>query len=250
MKLLLLDIETAPNKVYSWGLYNQNIAINQIDEPGYTLCWAAKWLGSDEVFFSSVQHDGAEAMLKSIYMLLDQADVVIHYNGSRFDIPVLNQEFLSAGFKPPAPFQEIDLYRTVKRRFKFVSNKLDYVLRHLGFEGKVVHKGMQLWLDCMKGDERAWKVMREYNIGDVVQLEKLYEHLKPWVPNHPNHGLYDPAGAPACPSCGSTHLQRRGLRYTATQAYQRFQCQDCGAWSRTRTTVVDAKDRPNVLKGE
>lgn len=55
MKILLLDIETAPNTVYTWGLFKQNIAINQIESPGYILCWAAKWLGDDRMFFSSLR---------------------------------------------------------------------------------------------------------------------------------------------------------------------------------------------------
>ena len=44
-KILLLDIETAPNKVYTWGLWNQNIGLSQIIQEGYLLCWGAKWLG-------------------------------------------------------------------------------------------------------------------------------------------------------------------------------------------------------------
>jgi len=54
-KILFLDIESAPSRVYTWGLFNQNIALNQIEEPGYTLCWAAKWFGKKKMLFSSVR---------------------------------------------------------------------------------------------------------------------------------------------------------------------------------------------------
>ena len=43
MKILLLDIETAPNIVHSWGLWQQNIGLPQIVKSGYTICWSAKW---------------------------------------------------------------------------------------------------------------------------------------------------------------------------------------------------------------
>jgi hypothetical protein len=33
-KILLLDIETAPHRVYSWGLWKQDIHIDRIIEPG------------------------------------------------------------------------------------------------------------------------------------------------------------------------------------------------------------------------
>ena len=130
MKILLLDIETAPNIVYTWGLFNQNISINQIDQPGYTLCWSSKWFDEDEVMFSSI-HRGKKQMLRKIHKLLDQADVVITYNGKKFDIPTLNKEFLIAGMLPPAPYKHIDLYQVVRSTFRFASNKLDWICRQL-----------------------------------------------------------------------------------------------------------------------
>ena len=127
LKILLLDIETAPNVVYTWGLYNQNIAINQIDRPGYTLCWSAKWLGDDTVHFSSIRK-GKDAMLNRIHRMLGEADVVVTYNGKKFDIPTLNKEFILNGLPPPAPYKHVDLYQVVKSTFRFVSNKLDWTL--------------------------------------------------------------------------------------------------------------------------
>ena len=94
MKILHLDIETAPNVVYTWGLYNQNISINQIVEPGYTLCWAAKWDDDSQVLFDSVYQSSPKKMLTNMHKLLEKADAVVHYNGKKFDIPTLNREFL------------------------------------------------------------------------------------------------------------------------------------------------------------
>jgi len=251
MKTLLLDIETAPNKVYTWGLWKQNVALNQIDEPGYTLCWAAKWLGEKGTMFSSIHHDGKKAMLLRIYELLDEADVVIHYNGTNFDLPILSQEFLSIRWPPPSPVQQIDLLRTARQRFRLVSNKLDYVLTFLGLENKVEHKGMALWRGCMDGDKKSWKVMEKYNKKDVTQLEKVYDILRPWVRNHPNHALYTDDVQKVCPSCGSSHLQKRGTYRTAVFTYQRYQCQaeGCGAWSKDRFNDMDKEKRESVLKG-
>lgn len=249
MKILLIDIETAPNKVYTWGLFNQDIALNQIEEPGYTLCFAAKWLNKRKIFWHSIYHDDKKAMLKVIYNLLSEADVVIHYNGVKFDIPILNQEFMSLGWPPPKPFQEIDILQTVRKRFRLTSNKLDYVLQFLKIPGKVQHKGMALWRECMEGIPKAWAIMKGYNIGDVTKLEKLYVKLKPWIVNHPNYALYKNKGKKSCPSCGSTHLQKRGFQYTPTQYYQRYQCKKCHSWSRERMTAVEKEQRKHILKG-
>jgi predicted RNA-binding Zn-ribbon protein involved in translation (DUF1610 family) len=248
MKLLMLDIETQPNLVWTWGLFNQNIAINQIKQPGAILSWAAKWYGDKKIHYADIR-DGKEEMLVGIYYLLEEADVVVHYNGTSFDIPTLNQEFLSLGWTPPAPFQQIDLLQTVRKKFRMTSNKLDYVSQYLGLGKKVKHDGFETWLGCMDGDEKSWKMMTKYNMQDVVLLEKLYNHIKPWISGHPNHALFTDAENFVCPNCGSEHVQKRGLVHTKTLSYQRWHCQDCGTWSRSRTSELTKEKRKVVLSG-
>lgn len=245
----MLDIETAPHRVYTWGLWKQNVALNQIDEVGYTLSWAAKWYGEKEIMFSSIQKDGKIAMLYQIYELLSKADVVVHYYGSHFDIPTLNQEFLGCGWTPPAPFIQLDLINTVKKRFRLPSNKLSYISDYLKIGAKVNHKGMELWRGCMDGDLESWTTMEAYNKQDVVLLEKLYEIIRPWISNHPNHALFTDNELEVCPNCGSEHLQKRGYHYTKTLTYQRVRCMDCGAWSRYKTTNMDKEKRKLILAG-
>ncbi len=230
MKILLLDIETAPNIVYTWGLRDQNISINQIEQSGYVMCYAAKWYGQKGIKFVAGHHHGHKKMLKSMHELLDEADVVVHYNGQSFDIPTLNKEFIIHKMKPPAPYKQVDLYRVGKANFRFQSHKLDYITQALDLGAKIRHEGQDLWTKCMKGDRGAWGRMKKYNIGDVVLLEKLYDRVKPWIKGHPNHSTYKMIAA--CPPCGSTSLQRRGTAINAKGAYPRFQCRDCGAWSK------------------
>ncbi len=240
-------METAPNKAFVWGLFNINVSVDAIEEPGYTLCWAAKWLGQKEIMFGSI--NDKKDFLKRIYDLLDEADVVIHYNGSRFDIPTISKDFVQRGWNPPAPYLQIDLLNVVRKRFRFPSNKLSYVSKALGIGGKHPHKGLDLWKECMDGDKEAWKVMEEYNKQDVVLNEKLYLKLKPWIPNHPNHGVFTKSENPTCPNCGSKHLQKRGYHRTKTMVYQRYACMNCGTWARARTSEVPKEDRVGVLVG-
>jgi DNA polymerase elongation subunit (family B) len=243
MKILLLDIETAPNTAYVWGLWKQNISISQIVDSSSMLCWAAKWLDEPEVMFSSILM-GKKGMLKEIHKLLDQADAVVHYNGSRFDIPTLNKEFLEAGMSPPSPYAQIDLLRTARQQFRFPSNKLDYVGQALKLGKKVKHEGFELWIKCMNKDKEAWERMEEYNIQDVVLLEQVYHKFLPWIKNHPNKALHDESEH-SCPSCGSHKIQKRGYNVTAGGKYQRYQCQACGTWSAERKTE---KIKEGILK--
>ena len=125
-KVLTLDIETSPNVVYAWGLYDQNIGITQVIEPSRVLCVAAKWLDEPDVMFFSEFHDGRKQMLAEMWRLVDEADIVVGYNHASFDMPHLNREWVSADYGPPSPYQNIDLYRVTRRNFKFASNKLGY----------------------------------------------------------------------------------------------------------------------------
>lgn len=246
-KVLLLDIETAPNRVYTWGLFKQNVSISQIEEPGYTLCWAAKWLGTKRILFDSIYHNNG--FIEEIWNLLNEADIVVHYNGCKFDIPVLNKEFILGNLGPPSPYFEVDLYKTCRSRFRFASNKLDYVAQALGLGGKVQHKGMALWEGCMHNDPQSWLTMRKYNKQDVRLLEPLYERLLPWIQPHPNVNLYDEKSTLRCSTCGSNNVQKRGTVPTLTQLYPRLHCQDCGKWFRGKGTVLSAVKRENTIVG-
>lgn len=231
MKILLLDVETAPNTVHTWGLWNQNVSINQIMASGYVMCWAAKWLGEKDVLYDSIYHSSPKAMLKRIHALLNEADTVIHYNGTKFDIPTLNKEFLLHELPPPAPYQQIDLLKTARSRFRFPSNKLDYIAKTLGVGGKLEHKGHQLWIDCMAKDDEAWRTMIDYNVNDVVILEQVYLKLLPWIKGHANYSLH--TGEFCCPHCGSKHYIKRGSAFTKAGLYQRYVCRDCKSWFRS-----------------
>lgn len=248
-KILAIDIETAPHTAYVFGLFKQNIAINQIRETGRTLCFAWKWLrgGEDKAIGYVSELDGREAMLKKAHELLDEADIVVTYNGKKFDVPTLNKEFLESAIGPPSPYKQVDLYTVARSQFRFASNKMDHLAKQLGIKTKVRHSGFGLWVRCMEGDKKAWEKMKRYNKRDVLILDKLYDRLLPWIKSHPNVTLYtQPIGSVlptpvvnrphgyACPQCGSHKVQRRGTAYARTQTYARYYCTSCTSWSRER----------------
>ncbi len=180
MKILLLDIETTPMQVYAWGLWDQNISIDQIIKPTEMLCFGARWLGQKKVTFMSVHHHGKKAMLEQLHKMMDEADVLVGWNSAAFDHKHINREFLENGLMPPSPVKDLDLMSVVKANFQFPSNKLDYVAQRLGVGAKVKHSGFSLWVKCMEGDNKAWAEMKKYQIQDVDLLVDLYDVLLPW----------------------------------------------------------------------
>ena len=236
MKILLLDVELAPNLGTFWGIFQQNIGINQLMETSRLMCYAAKWLGKSGMSFDSEYKSAHESMVRGLHQLLSEADVVVHYNGDKFDIPVLNREFLLYGMVPPDPYRSLDLLRTIRKRFRFVSNKLDHVAQELKLGKKVRHEGHELWLKCMARDGQAWRKMEQYNKQDVVLLEKLYKRILPWIDTHPNHNLY--ASRPVCPTCGSIHVIKKGVEHLKTRSYQRYRCNSCGTPIRSTNSIA------------
>lgn len=242
MKRLVIDIETAPDMARIFGQKQPFIPINQFVEQTRMLSFAAKWVGEKKTDFYSEFHDGRDKMLDMAYALIDEADVLIHFNGDSFDRRHLNREMLLSGRGRPSPYQQIDLVKVARAQFWFTSYKLDNILHLLGDEGKVHHEGFDLWVKCLQGDPKAWRTMRKYNIGDVVKTEFVYQKFLSWIDGHPNFQLF--VGKEGiCPTCSGSNLQSRGYRYTQISKYQRFFCTDCESWSRGKSALFRAEER-------
>jgi len=222
---LTIDLETAPNIGDAWQLWNTTISLNQLRQSAYTLCWAAKWYGSKEILFGSTWDDN----IGDAYDLLEEADATITFNGDNFDRKVLNKDFALGGLGPPEFSRSIDLYKVIKKNFRFPSNKLEYVAEQFGVGSKVKHSGHSLWVRVMAGDSKAQKEMRRYCEGDVRITEKLYGRLLPWIPNHPNRMLYT---GEICVRCTKGTLQKRGFYYTENGRYQTYRCSSCRGYQR------------------
>lgn len=225
-RILTIDIETKPAKVFTWGLHNVNISINQIIEPSAPMCFAAKFLGEKDMMFHSDWEDGHDEMIKKAHEYLSEADAVIGYNHVKFDLPKLQGEFVLAGLTPPPPPTTIDLLKSVKK-LGIQSNKLAFVGPFFKVGKKIQNEGFDLWVKVLEGDAAAQGRMEKYCRGDVTLTEKVYTLLAPFIYDHPNLS----PGGDACGYCHSKKLQKRGFRYTKTYSIQRVQCSDCGSWS-------------------
>lgn len=241
MRILFIDLETSPITAHTWGLWQQNISIKQIVESTEVMCFGARWKGTKKVIFKSVHHDGKKAMLEELHALMDEADAIVGWNSKAFDHKHIRREFLEAGMLPPSPSKDIDLMLEVRKNFKFPSYKLDYVAQTLGVGAKVEHTGFDLWLGCMAGNEKSWRMMKKYQIQDVDLLVELYDKLLPWI-KHPSVPAHN-GEEHGCPNCGSLDTMRRGYEALVGGRYQKYQCNNCGKWSRGKTAVVTTEMR-------
>lgn len=249
-KILYYDIETAPNLAYVWGQYEQNVIDHERE--WYMLCFGYKWDHEKRtkvcslVDFAETYSEDPENdfhVVKKLWELLNEADIVIAHNGDKFDMRKANARFIKHGLGPVSPVKSVDTLKVARRYFMFNSNKLNDVGKHLGLGEKVETGGFQTWAGCMRGDMKAWKKMIKYARQDVDLLRDVYLTLRPWMTNHPNLNVYTEEHG--CPTCGSHSLQRRGLRHTTVASYQAWQCNDCKSYCRSR--LAEKTVRPRIV---
>jgi len=250
-KILVVDIETSPIEAYVWGLYDQNVSLNQIQKDWRIISWAAKWLDEKNVMQYDLSGGLDEAdILCKLWWLFNEADIVIGQNSKQFDVKKINARFIQHGMKPPSSFQQIDTKLLAKKHFGFTSNSLEYMSDKLCKKyKKLKHKkfpGMELWTECLKGNKKAWKAMAEYNIFDVLATEELYKKLAPWGVGI-NFNVYYGDEDARC-TCGSEDFRKNGYAYSATGKFQRYYCKKCGAELKSRQNLIKNKKLLTTVK--
>lgn len=256
-KILVLDIETAPVLGYVWQLWENNLGLNQIKHDWFLLSFAAKWLGDppgkviymDQSKAKDVEND--RKLLDKLWELLDSCDIVLTQNGKKFDIKKIQARFLLNGMKPTSSFRQLDTLVIAKKHFALTSNKLEYMTSKLCTKyKKLSHKlypGFELWSQCLKGNQSAWKEMKKYNIHDILSLEELYTKLSPWD-NSINFNIYNESESHMC-TCGSEDFKRNGYAYTSTGKFQRHKCLECGSEVRDRKNLLTKEKKASLKIG-
>jgi hypothetical protein len=226
-KVLVFDIETAPMLGHMWGLWKQNIQTDAIVNDWFIITWAAKWLGGDKVITSTVTSEEAlreddKRVTKELWNLLDEADIVISYNGRKFDHKKANLRFIVNGLPPTSPYHTLDVMQSLKGVAASTSNKLDYWNKQLKITRKLDNEGLQLWIKAIRGYPKALEDMTRYCAVDTLALEELYLKTRHWFKNHPI--IYKDNNT--CPICGGTKFETLSSFGNVYQ-YPIYRCLDC-----------------------
>lgn len=233
-RILLYDIESAPNLGWTWGKYEQDVI--DFRASWYILSFAYKWLGEKRIHtvalpdFPNYKKDKEDdaAVVGALYSLFCEADVLVAHNGDKFDQKKVAARAIKHGLGPWTPTKSVDTLKIARNRFAFTSNKLDDLGAYLGIGRKLPNTGFVLWRGCMEGDPKAWATMRRYNTRDVELLEQVYLRLRPWHVSHPRLTAY--TDRPGCPCCQSKEVQARGFNIAVHRRTPRWHCQGCGHW--------------------
>jgi uncharacterized protein YprB with RNaseH-like and TPR domain len=251
-KILFYDIETAPITSYVWGLFDQNVGLNQIVEDWFILSFAAKYQGESEYHYfdqrSAIPVQDDKNLLISVHKVLSDADVLVGHNAVKFDFRKLNARFIKHDLAPLNNFIHIDTLKIARKHFAFTSNKLSYLADYLKCESKKSeHKkfsGFDMWTECLKGNQEAFLEMESYNKMDVEVLEQVYNKLAVWEPTINFQAFYF---GTVC-SCGHTKFYKDGFRYTRQGKFQIFRCNNCSKTFTAKENLIDKDLRKSFFK--
>lgn len=237
-KRLFFDIETSPNVGLFWTAgYKQKISYENIIKEREIICICYKWEGYEKVY--SLQWDSKQSdkrMLTQFINVANEADEMVGHNGDKFDLAWIRTRCLFHQIPMFPTYTTIDTLKQARAKFKFNSNRLDYIAKYLGLPGKI-HTGFDLWKGIvLDKDKECMSKMVEYCKFDVELLEKVFERLSPHIVGRLHHGMLNGAKKHSCTNCGGYDMKISKTRITAA-GYKKhqLQCNECGKY----TTVAD-----------
>jgi DNA polymerase elongation subunit (family B) len=177
--------------------------------------------------WDGVNKDTDEDLTISAFNILQDADVVVTYYGTKFDRKFVNARLAKYGLFLDPKIRHIDMHQVVRSNFKLSSNRLNNILSFLGMETKLDHgMGQKLWYNVWKGDKEAQDLMSEYCAQDVEVLFKLFERLSPLINLPIIHHDGDSSKCPFCHKAGA--LKSNGFRVSGGERKRRLRCVNCG----------------------
>lgn len=195
VRILFWDLESSLMSGYFFKVWDENIPNTRVTK--YSQLLTASWAFNDgdvesvRVAPEDVRTGNDLDIVVAMIQAINKADVVVTFNGKRFDTKLLNTRAMYWGLPPIKPVKHIDLYEQAKRVFKFPSNSMQSISMYLGEHGKLATSGSQLWERCANWENinicnNALAEMETYNRGDIVATRDLYYRFQGWMKGLPN----------------------------------------------------------------
>lgn len=246
LKYCYWDLENSLMEGRFFRVRDENIPPHRITKHSHLLSIA--WAFNDEEPQSlrmtpeDVKTGNDLALVVKMIEVINEADVIVTYNGKRFDWGVLATRALAYGLPPLKKVAHIDLFQDTKT-FRFPSRSMQAVSMYLGLDGKIATSGGMLWERCADwwnydDCEEALEKMEIYNRQDIVATRDLHYRLQGWgtsvnVGNVINQLTED--DSLRCVHCGSDDIsQMNKVTVTASSSFPLYRCneKDCRGVSR------------------
>lgn len=226
LRVFLADLELT----YAQGYFfpskrEQYIPAKNIKYHQFCVCAGYKWLHETSVYSVIIDKPhkrNDKNIAVKLHELMTEADIIVAHNGDSFDIKHCNTMFINHGLGPIPELKSIDTLKVARKYFAFAGNDLDSLSKRFGGNGKVDKPD---WIKLTEGDEAEILRASEYCMNDVLELERVFVEMRPFIRRLPHLGsLKD---ITECHACGSKRIRKRGSDWDGYRDYQRVQCLEC-----------------------
>lgn len=109
---------------------------------------------------------------------LEKYDILVSYNGTRYDVPFLDTRLVEGGIKPlSADIKHADLYKTVKARLRMHSGRLAALTDFLQTKDSKTPLTPLVWRKAGAGDRSALDNVAKHNLYDLITLEECFNKM-------------------------------------------------------------------------
>lgn len=233
IRRLFFDIEVSPNIVFSWRVgFNLNLFPENIIEERKIICIGYKWEHEKKArILTWDKNQNDRKMIGEFLKIIDSADELVLQNGVRFDVPWFKTRCIYHGLQCRPDYLVTDTLKLARKIFYFNSNKLDYMAKFLGMEGKI-KTDFSLWKNIvLHKDQKALDKMVKYCLKDVIILEKVYNKIKLFAKDSTHVGVMSGYEKFSCPKCASRNVTKQRTIVKASGALtHNFKCRSCGGY--------------------
>jgi DNA polymerase elongation subunit (family B) len=242
-KRLYFDIEVSPNIGFFWNPGTKiSIGHDSIIQERAIMCICWKWEGEKKVHSLEWDKGNDKKLLQNFIKIINEADEVIGHNGDNYDIKWLRTRCLIHRIPAFPKYQTLDTLKLSRKYFRFNSNKLDYISKITGGDGKTKTEYSWWKQIVLFNDQTAMNKMVKYCKKDVLELERVHQVFKPYTEAKIHVGVVEGGSKIDCPECGSDNTHSRGYSISAAGVKKnRCQCQDCGKWYSVATTTYNTE---------
>lgn len=226
IRRLYFDIETSPCIGWFWRPgYKLNLSYDNVYEDAKIICICYKWSGQSKIYslkWDKSQND--KKMLADFIKVMNQADEIVGHNADRFDTKWIRTRAMVHDLDMPPNYKSIDTLKQARSLLNMPSNRLDSIGKYFKL-GQKLENERGLWEKvCRYNNQSALVRMVKYCKQDVNLLEQWFDKLNKYMkPKTHATGIKK-----ECPECGSSNVQKRGLRISAAGSQsQSCQCNDC-----------------------
>lgn len=243
-KRLFFDIEVSPNIGLFWSSgYKINLGTENILKERSIICIAYKWEDASDTYcltWDKKQSD--KKMLQEFLKVANSADELIAHNGDKFDLTFIRTRCLYHKLDMFPKYITIDTLKIARSKFRFNSNKLNYIAQFLGI-GQKIHTDFNLWKTIlMDNNQKSLDKMVKYCKMDVKLLEKVYDKLRNHIEPKTHFGVIFNQDRGSCRECGSDEFKISKYRLLASGIKQvQLQCQTCGKYQ----SINERNERKN-----